>query len=313
MKKLNLLINIVYILIISSNCSFSLETKIIYKIDNEIISNFDVKKEKNYLITLSPNLSKISEKELNELAITSIINEKIKIIELKKYFKLGVNLNDENLNQIIKDLYLRLDISNLDDFKKYLENSDLDLEWIKSKIEIENMWNNLIYNKFSDQIRINESALKEQIKKNIEKNKNVKNYFLSEIFIKNKKNLNIENFFEEIEISIKKIGFNNAANLYSNSSTSKIGGNIGWIKENSLSSIVNENLKTLKKGEHTKAIKISNDYVILKIEDIKFEKIDVNVEKILNQRINYEKNIQLDKFSITYFNRIKQNIEINEL
>lgn len=313
MKKSILIINIYFFLLFCWTYSFSYENKIVYKINNEIITSFDINKEEKYLIKLSPKLNKISNKELTKLAITSIINEKIKIIELKKYFKFGDNSNNQNLNNIIKDLYLQLNFSNLEEFEKYLKQSNLELEWVKSKIEIENLWNNLIYNKYSDRLIIDEIIIKEEIKKNIKENQNIKNYFLSEILIKNKKNLEIEKVFKDIEKSIKDVGFNNTANIFSHSSSAKIGGKIGWIRETSLSSIINENLKTLKKDEYTKPIKISNDYIILKIEEIKLEKKEIDFEKIFNQRVNYEKNIQLDKFSIAYFNRIKQNIEINEL
>ena len=56
----------------------STEIKIVYKIDNEIITNIDLKNESNYLKTLNKNLENISEDNLLETATQSLIREKIK-------------------------------------------------------------------------------------------------------------------------------------------------------------------------------------------------------------------------------------------
>ena len=58
------------------------------KVNNQIITNFDVKNEKNYLLALNPNLRNLSEENINRYAIDSIINERIKKWKLREDMKL---------------------------------------------------------------------------------------------------------------------------------------------------------------------------------------------------------------------------------
>ena len=48
---------------------------------------------------------------------------------------------------------------------------------------------------------------------------------------------------------------------------------IGWINENSLSELLIDNLKSLKVGDHTGLIKLGNNYLILKIDEIKYNAV----------------------------------------
>ena len=112
---------------------------------------------------------------------------------------------------------------------------------------------------------------------------------------------------------MKSIGFENTATLYSKSDTSKVGGKIGWISETSLSQKINKNINKLKKGEVSKPIKISNNFIIIKVNDIKFKERKIDVKKLLENRVAFEKNLQLERFSIAHLNKVKKNININEL
>ena len=291
----------------------SIESKILYKINNEIITNQDVVIEEKYLIVLNLNLKEIEKAKLNNLAKDSLIKEKIKEIELKKYFNIEDTFNDENLKAVIVDLYTKMGIKSEKEFVKYLNDENLEFDLIKKKIAIEMLWNNLIYNKFNNRVMINENSILEQIKKDVKKLSVTRELFLSEILISNDKELDLKKTYNEILRSDKKIGFNNTANIFSKSDSAKIGGKIGWIQEASLSNKIQENLKNLKKGEISKPIKISNSFIIIKIEDIRLNEKKIDVNKILKKRIIFEKNQQLERFSLAYLNRVKQNTTINEL
>ena len=54
------------------------EIKILYKINDDVITSYDVENESNYLKTLNKNLENLPNKELMETAIQSLIREKIK-------------------------------------------------------------------------------------------------------------------------------------------------------------------------------------------------------------------------------------------
>ena len=53
----------------------------------------------------------------------------------------------------------------------------------------------------------------------------------------------------EVDIykSLEQIGFDNTATVFSKSDTSKTGGKIGWVEESSLSPVIVNEIKTLKK------------------------------------------------------------------
>ena len=140
---------------------------IVYEIEGEIITNVDIKNEKNYLFIINPQLKSLNEAQLKEISKQSIIKEKIKKKEIIKYFKL--DQTDLYLNELINNLYLKLGFQNEESFKQHLSTFDLDLNNIKKKFEVETFWNRLIFEKYKNQININEGFITSKM--NIEKKK----------------------------------------------------------------------------------------------------------------------------------------------
>ena len=312
MKK----IIIIYLLIIF-HLSFlqanSLENKIRFKVSNKIITSFDIEQEKKYLVVLNQNLKKIEQNKLEVLASDSIIKEKIKEIELIKYYQIENVLNDTNLNEIIKSLYQAIGFQKEKDFKNYLEFQNLKFSLVKRKLATEMLWNNLIFKKFNNRVVIDEAEIKNNLDIEIKNLNNSNDLFLSEILIKNSPDLKIEAIYSEILKSIENIGFAATANIFSVSDTAKLGGKVGWVKETSLSKEIRREMINVKKGQISKPIKINESFLILRIEDIKVNNQKVDKNKILLNRISYKKNQQLERFSLAYFNKVKQSIQINEL
>jgi len=290
----------------------SLENKIILKINNKIITTFDIEQEKKYLAVLNENLNKIDQNKFEILATESIIKEKIKEIEITKYFEIEKTLNDTNLKKIIKNLYQNAGYQSEEEFKNYLELLNLNYQLIKKKIAIEMLWNNLIFRKFINRVVIDEKEIKDNLDNEIKNIIFSRNLYLSEIIIKNSKDLEIEKIYSEILKSIENIGFGATANIFSISDTAKIGGKIGWVEETSLSKQILKNIINLKKNQISKPIKINENFLILKIDDLKINKQEIDKNEILKNRISYEKNQQLERFSLAYFSKVKQNIQINE-
>ena len=290
----------------------SLENKIILKVNNKIITTFDINQEKRYLIVLNQNLLKLEQNKLKSLARDSLIKEKIKEIELAKYYQIEKALNDSNLEKIVKNLYQTIGFQNKRDFKSYLENQNLTFTSIKRKLAIEMLWNNLIFEKFNKLVVIDEIELKINLDKEIKNLSFTKDIFLSEILLRNSKDLKLDEVYSEILKSIKNVGFAATANIFSISNTAKLGGKVGWVKESSLSKQVQQNILNLKTGQISKPIKINENFLILRIDDTKINKQKINKDKILSNRILYKKNQQLERYSLAYFNKVKQNIQINE-
>ena len=115
-----------------------------------------------------------------------------------------------------------------------------------------------------------------------------------------------------ISESINEIGFENTANLYSISDSAKVGGKIGWIRKDNLSAEVVEKLKNLKQNSNSPVIEIGNNYLILKINEIKETPVKIDKKKELEKMIMIETSKQLDKFSNIFYNKIKLNSKISE-
>ncbi|MDC0465146.1 peptidylprolyl isomerase [Candidatus Pelagibacter sp.] len=279
------------------------------KIENQIITSLDVNSEYKYLIALNPSLKNSNKKDVIELSKRSIVNERIKKIEIEKTFK-NPQLPEEFLNKILQNVYSRIGLANLDDFKEYLILNNVDIENVKNKLEIEALWNELILIKFSSKVKINEKNLKAKINKD---NKFSKSYLLSEISFEVSNLNDLDNKFSEISDVINNSGFDFAALKYSVSTTSNFGGKLDWINENSLNRKIKDAIKNLKINDFTKPINVSGGFLILQINDIRNTQIEVNVEEELIKLTNFEKNNQLNQYSKIYFNKIKKNLQIDEL
>ena len=290
------------------NNAKSIESKIIHNIENEVITNIDIKNQFKYLVALNNSLKELNKEKILSISNESIIREKIKKIEISKNFK-EVKLNEDYIDILLKNIYSRLNLNSINEFELYLKDYDLTLSKIKSKITIDALWNELIIKKYGTKININEDKLKNEILKNSKIQ--LKEYQLSEIIFEVANKQEINKKYNEVIKSVSEIGFGNSAATYSFSESSKIGGDIGWINENSLNDEIRKNINTLKIGEITKPIILSNGILILKLIDTKNSETTVNVENELKKAITYERNRQLNQYSKIYYNKIKKNLEFN--
>ena len=287
----------------------AIESKIIHNIGNEIITNIDIKREFKYLVALNNSLKELSKEKILNISNESIIREKIKKIEILKNFK-EIKLDDDYYNVLLKNIYSRLNIRSINEFELYLKDYDLTINDIKTKITIDALWNELIIQKYKAQISINETEIRKEILKNSKVQS--KEYQLSEIIFEVENKEEIEKKYKEVIKSIKEIGFENTAATYSFSESAKIGGDIGWINENSLSNNIRKNINSLKVGEFTKPIILSNGILILKLVNLKNSETAINIENELKKAINYERNRQLNQYSKIYYNKIKKNLDFDE-
>ena len=306
------IVAILFLIIFFKEPIQSSENFIVLKVNNNVITKIDIDNEYNYLIALNSNLEKLDKKKLYKLSKDSIIREKIKKDEIEKYIGID-NFDNENFETIFKNFYNNLGLNNEKDFEKYLSNYNLSFSDVKQKIFIEISWNNLIYNKFIDQIQINENLIKKQIEEKNQK-KSITNYLLSEILFEVNDNENYEDKISEILENIRDIGFEATANIYSIADSAKLGGKLGWIDGDQVSKNIIQDLKILNQGDLTKPISVPGGFLILKLNDKKEIKAKVNFDvKIETQKaIQYQTNKQLDKFSKVYFSRIKKNSFISE-
>ena len=309
--KLNKKIIILFLIFFSFN-SFTyskINLQILMKINDQILTTYDLEKESNYLLALNPKLKNINENDLLKLAKRSMIKETIRKSEILKYKEL--DLKSSQINNVLNNIIQNLNFSDLSQFENYLDNFNISIDDIREKIEIENEWKNLIYARYSKSVKIDKDEFINKIEK-ISKKEFSLEYNLSEIVFSKKQNVSIADQSKKILESIEINGFENTANLYSIADSSKTGGKIGWVKKNNLSLEINSELESLKINSFSNPIKIGNNYLILKINEMKEVAIEFDKQKELDRMIMSETSKQLDKFSNIFYNKIKLNSTISE-
>ncbi len=300
----------VLVLFLSNNFSYSeINLQIIMKVNDQIVTSYDLEKEGNYLLALNPKLKEISKNDLLKLAKRSMKKEMIRKSEILKYKEL--DLNNNKVNTVLNGILQNLNFSDISQLENYLNDFSISLDDIKEKIEIENEWKNLIYAKYSKKIRINKNDLINKIEKKNKEEFSLE-YDLSEIVFSKKQNVSFEENSRKIFESIEINGFENTANIYSITDSSKIGGRIGWVKKNDLSFEINREIQNLKVNSYSNPIEIGNNYLILKINDMRKIAIEFDKQKELDKMIMSETSKQLDKFSDIFYNKIKLNSTISE-
>ena len=279
------------------------------KINNEIVTTYDIEQEKNYLLALNPKLRKIDEIQLTKIAKKSLTKEIIRKIEVLKYKEL--KLENPQIENVLDNLIRNLDFQNENEFKKYLQNYEISIKDLKKKIEIENEWKNMIYSKYQNSVNIDKEKLILKIN-NSNKNNFIFEYNLSEIVFTIKNNITYQDDLKKIEDSIKNNGFENTANLFSISDSSNVGGKIGWVAKKNLSIQINNELENLRINEYSSPIKLGNNILLLKINDTRKIPNKINKKAELDKMIFVETSKQLEKFSNIFYNKIKLNTKISE-
>ena len=303
MKKLI----VVLFAILFSTQVLSDEVKIVFKINDKIITNQDIEIEYNYLTLLNKNLENLSENDLRNYAKQSTLNELIKKIELEKYSNLASN--SELIAQTINDIYRSLNITNIGDFEEYLASKNLKLNIIEKKIQTETMWNQLIYLKYKNRLNIDEEKIREDILNNKSKSERV---LLQEIVYKYKDKNDLEKKYKEIVNHINLNDFKDAVLKYSVSESKKNNGNLDWVYLTNIVPIVKKNIETLNKDQISKPIIIPGGALIIKMIEREFVNENIDIEKKLTKNIQDKINQQLNNFSRLYFNKISNDLKINE-
>ena len=279
------------------------------KVNDQIITNHDIENEIKYLIALNPNLKELNKKEINRYAIDSAINEKVKKIEIEKFYKIVGN--NAVVDRIIKSLYSKLNITDLESFIQYLDVNGIDINQVKNKIGIEVAWNDLIVNQFANSIKVDEKMIKEKI--NIQKkNTIIENLLLSEIIFTINDNNEFQEKYSKIKKSIDSIGFEETARIYSVSNTKNNGGNVGWIYKNQLSKKIISEINKINVGEYTNPITTSGGFIIIMLNEVKNEKLIINEEEQFEKAVLFERDKQLKRYSTLHYKRVFNKTRINE-
>ena len=300
-----IIINLLSNVVIAEN-----KHEIIIKINNQIITNFDIQKETKYLLALNPSLNNLSTKQIKELSRNSLIREKIKENEILKYYK--INYEDPELTKFVTNIYKRLNIGDEAEFNTYLSKFDMNINAVIKKIAIERDWNKMIFGKFKNQIVVNELKIKKNLEKKLDKSEIQTSYLISEILFQAKNEKQFEETYNDIIKAVDESSFKSAASIYSISDSSINSGEIGWVKKNEISNSIYNELNKLNIGDITQPIKVASGFLIIYLEDVKKVEKEINTEEEFKKIVTTEKNRQLNEYSIIYYKKIKKQIFINE-
>ena len=311
MKKV-LVLTTIYFILTSNLFSDDKKISILYKINNNIITNFDVQKEANYLKILNKDLETIKKVQILQLAEKSLIRETVKRNEIEKFY--SVDYESNSVDKFISEIVDNLGFESQMDFQNYLVKLNLDINQIRKKIVIEKAWNQLIFDRYNKKIKIDKKEIEKSLEEILKSKSLQKSYRLSEIIFSGKNKEEFEKKYNEILSSIKDIGFSKTAIILSISDTGKSGGEIGWINKNQLSPKIYDEIKNLKIGEFTKPIITKSGNLILfvnEIKDVSNKELDKDNE--ISKIIAAEKNRQLNEFSIMHYRQIENRSYVKKL
>ena len=307
MRKIFNIIAVTLICLVFTQELYSKENKIIFKINNEIITTIDIYTEIKYLSEVNKDFSNLDNESKINVAKKSLIREKIKNIELSRLLD-EIKIEKKILDNLSVSYFKRLGINSVEDFNNFFKINKINPDLVRNKITSEVLWNQLIFSKYKDKIKINKEEIRNKIK-----NRKQKEYNLSEILFELEEQEKLEDKYELITSYINRKGFFEAVLKFSISKTINNKGKLGWVKETVLSKKIIKDLSETSIGKITKPIVLPGGYLILKIEDIKETNIDVDIENEMNLIVKKKTNEQLNQYSNIYFNKIKKNIKINEL
>ena len=308
MKKFKTIIIGVIFSIIFFSFSLAIENKILFKVNNEIITSIDIFTELKYLGIINKDLKKTTNNQAFEIAKRSLIREKIKEIELKKLLK-KIEVEEKFLNNLLIGYFKSINIKTISEFEKFFVSQDINPNLIKKKISIEILWNQLIYSKFKQNVKIDRKSIQNELSNNIKK----REFLLSEILFNINEGEKLNDKIILLKKEIKDKGFSQTALSYSISNTSSKGGKLGWVSETIMSKKIKNEVKKIKVGDHTNPIVIPGGFLIIKIEDIREKDNSSDLNNEIEKIIKDQTNEQLNQFSNIFFNKIKKDIVINEL
>lgn len=303
MKKLIFLITIIFFLFLSFNkFVYALDNKIILKVEDEIITNYDLKNK--ILSTLILSNQKINQENINKLKKQSI--ELLIQYKLKKVATSNFNY-EVSFNQL--NTYLNnLSSENQEILRKKFEENNLDFQLFVDEVKTEFKWQRYIYQLYAKKIIIDESLVDKEIEKNINNDFGSEDFKLSKIEILLKNDESDELLISEINDYLNKFGFKETKEKFGNLNSIDDSLEMDWIKKDALSEKFYNIVSNLKIGQTTKAIKFQNTAIVLKLLDKRSTKINTdNLEKLRNNIINQKKNELFKLYSNSHLSKLRNS------
>ncbi len=292
----------ILILFFSTNLLSSIENKIVLKVENQIITNFEIKNK--ILTSLVLAGEEINQNNINKLkkdVLNILIDTKIKKIEVARY---KIKKDIPKIESYISSIYA--DVPSL---KKKLSKNNLDYELFFEDLAIQFMWQELIYNIYSNRINnVDYTSMNNEITKYIKEASEVEEFRISEIEIPINNNEKLEKKISDIEKEIKDLDYDQIVLKYNNQSLNFSSSDLGWISSTSLDPQINQIISKMKVGNLTKPIIRQDSIIILKLSDKRFsKKQNIDAAKLKKNFINKKRNEQFNLYSRSHLSKLKNN------
>jgi hypothetical protein len=277
-------------------------------VGNKAITQSDIINEiKIILILTGQSFTEDIKEQLQSGAIQSIIKRNIKKIEIEKYNSLTFNQPDvdKELKKLAGNLYM-----DLDTFENTFIANGIPFSNVIDQIQIELLWNSLIFELYKDRLVISIDEISEQLK-SIQNKKEIEEYLISEIIIKPVPKDKLESTIKEIKNKIKIEGFEKVAMNLSISETALQGGDLDWISENAISEKFKSKIINTPVGNISEPILLPEGILFFKVRDKRKLKKIVNLEDAKNQLVKVEKTKILRMHSLSHYKNLRKSITIN--
>ena len=295
-----------FFIFFSNSANASNQNKIIIKVDEKIVSSYDLKNKINtelILRNLEINQSNID--KIKNLAIQELINSRVKENEISKYKIIKIEEMD------ISSYLNTLSSNNIEQFKQIFNDNKLDYNAYIKELKVNLAWQKLIFLLFNDRVKIDDKEIIKEIESIKNEKSLIKEYDLSELELSYNNDNQKKTIIEKIKKDIIKNGFEKSVAIYSEAETAKNSGKLGFVNERSLSKEIYEKLINLNEGDVSEPIIKLNKIIFLKVNKIKKsenKKLDTNLLK--KNIIAKKKNDLFDLYSKSHLSKIKNSAYI---
>ena len=300
---MKLVLNLIFFILISFkfNILFAIENRIIAKVNNEIITSYDLKQ--TILTTLVLANQQINQNIVDQsksAALKALINSILKKKEATKY---NIKLSEIEITNQLKNI----SGGDIIKFKNKFKSNNLDFSLYEDKLKTELMWRKLIFSIYQEKVKINEEEIQSELSK-VKKNKKTEEYRISEILVSFSSENEKLNIINKINDQITKFGFEETALKFSESTSAIDQGDLGWVNINGLTKKISAIIIKMKINEISEPILIANSILFIKLKDKKISNIlEDESDKLKKQITNSKKNELFNLYSTSHLSKIRNN------
>ena len=304
--RINIFIIVIFFIFNSFNEAFSnISNKIIVKVENQIVTNYEIKNK--ILRTLLLSGQNINQENINNLkkqALDFMVQQKLKKIQIDKY---NITVDENQINSYLNSI----SSNNIIELKNRFKNNNIDFDLYLNEIKIFFKWQKLIYQIYSNKIEIDNTNIDQELDDLINKRSEIKEFKLSEIeILRDDEKSNLKKI-EEIKNELKINNFSSVAAKFSMSTSSTKKGNLGWINSSSLSKEIYNKLNVLKPGEITDPIFRQNSILFLQLNDRRTSSAsNIDITQLRNNLINQKKNELFTLYSRSHLSKLRNTSTI---